>query len=74
MEAGPTLADARLSLRLWCGDRLSSGVKTSLCSVNRAATFLMKMFLQNYCMNVKKDSKLLELICMQGRAFESNFT
>jgi len=25
-------------------------------------------------MNVKKDSKLLELICMQGRAFESNFT
>jgi len=46
-SAGPNVKPRR-------GAHLSRGVMTSPCSVNRAMTFLMVMFLQNKYINIKK--------------------
>ena len=55
------VASAGLNVKPRRAAHLSSGVMTSSCSVNRAMTFLMVMFLQN---KYKKDGKFLELICI----------
>jgi len=51
---GPAPAGVGPNARPRRGAPLSSGVITSLCSVNRAMTFLMKKFLRNTSMNIKK--------------------
>jgi len=44
LMAGPALACAGPNARPRRGAHLSNGVMTLSCSVNRATTFLMKMF------------------------------
>jgi len=47
---------------LGAGPLWINGVVMSSCSVNRATTFLIKIFWQNNHMNIKIEGKLLEFM------------